>query len=252
MRIWCLLVLATALVDVAVRAVALETPSYILPCNRTDPNINACIKRGFTHLRPYIAAGIPELSVPPMEPLVIPRLAMENGNGAVRVRATFNNMTIRGGSNYTITWIKSDVPKYRIDIGLSLPRIEATGKYEVAGNVLLFPVRSKGEFWAVFYNISAVTKIVGKEVTLEDGKRYMRTEKLLVDFTLGKSRFRIRDYINDGNILGEAMNQFLNQNAEEIIKEMKPAASQTIARYFREFLNAAFLKIPIEVWLRDA
>jgi hypothetical protein len=41
-----------------------------------------------------------------MEPLVIPRLAMENGNGAVRVRAAFNNMTIRGGSNYTITWIK--------------------------------------------------------------------------------------------------------------------------------------------------
>jgi hypothetical protein len=52
-------------------------------------------------------------------------------------------------------------------------------------------------------NISAVTKIVGKEVTLEDGKQYMRTEKLLVDFTLGKSRFRIRDYINDGNILGK-------------------------------------------------
>jgi hypothetical protein len=41
-----------------------------------------------------------------MEPLVIPRLAMENGNGAVRVRAAFNNMTIRGGSNYTILWIK--------------------------------------------------------------------------------------------------------------------------------------------------
>lgn len=244
--------LATALVGSALRTVALETPRYILPCNRTDPNINACIKRGFTHLRPYIAEGISELSVPPMEPLVIQRLAMENGNGAVRVRAAFNNMTIRGGSNYTITWIKSDVAKYRIDMGLSLPRIEATGKYEVMGNVLLFPVRSKGEFWAVFYDISAVTKIVGKEVTLEDGKQYMRTEKLLVDFTLGKSRFRIRDYINDGNILGEAMNQFLNQNAEEIIKEMKPGASQTIARYFREFLNAAFLKIPIEVWLRNA
>jgi hypothetical protein len=53
-----------------------------------------------------VLSGIPELSVPPMEPLVIPRLAMENGNGAVRVRAAFNNMTIRGGSNYTIMWIK--------------------------------------------------------------------------------------------------------------------------------------------------
>jgi len=59
-----------------------------------------------THFRCIFVAGIPELSVPPMEPLVIGRLAMENGNGAVRVRAAFNNMTIRGGSNYTITWIK--------------------------------------------------------------------------------------------------------------------------------------------------
>jgi hypothetical protein len=41
-----------------------------------------------------------------MEPLVIPLLMMENGNGAVRVRAAFNNMTIRGASNYSITWIK--------------------------------------------------------------------------------------------------------------------------------------------------
>jgi hypothetical protein len=52
-------------------------------------------------------------------------------------------------------------------------------------------------------DIAAVAKIVGREVTLEDGKQYMRTDKLLVDFTLGKSRFRIRDYINDGNILGK-------------------------------------------------
>ena len=50
-------------------------------------------------------------------------------------------------------------------------------------------------------DIDAVSKIVGKEITQEDGKQYMRTEKLLVDFSVGKSRFRIRDYINDGNIL---------------------------------------------------
>jgi hypothetical protein len=54
-------------------------------------------------------------------------------------------------------------------------------------------------------DISAVSKILAKEVTLEDGKQYMRTEKLLVDFSLGKSRFRIRDYLNDGNILGKTI-----------------------------------------------
>jgi hypothetical protein len=35
------------------------------------------------------------------------------------------------------------------------------------------------------------------------------------------------------------MNQFLNQNADEIIKEMKPVESQTAEPYFRDFLNAA-------------
>jgi hypothetical protein len=42
-------------------------------------------------------------------------------------------------------------------MGLTLPRIEATGKYEVTGNVLLFPVRSKGEFWAVFCKYRAAS-----------------------------------------------------------------------------------------------
>lgn len=52
--------------------------------------------------------------------------------------------------------------------------------------------------------------------------------------------------------LGEAMNRFLNNNANEIIEEMKPAAATAIARHFKAFLNNAFLKIPLNVWLPDA
>lgn len=58
--------------------------------------------------------------------------------------------------------------------------------------------------------------------------------------------------INIHFLLGQAMNQFLNQNANEIIQEMKPAASASISRYFKAFLNSAFLKIPLEVWLHGA
>lgn len=47
-------------------------------------------------------AGIDELTVPPIEPLIIPKMQMENGHGAVRVRAILSNMTIHGASNYTV------------------------------------------------------------------------------------------------------------------------------------------------------
>nr|CAD7203963.1 unnamed protein product [Timema douglasi] len=304
---------------------------YILPCNRSDPEINTCVKRAFNHLRPYLqtgtllqppavistdryvtsttcghiyrqvryfthlgpylqtgtllqppaaistdrteplplyssissfvlgrlsltllqktllhrkiveapgikpgtsehettekvvardipvalSAGIPEIGVPPIEPMNIPRMAMENGNGAVRIRAVFSNMTAHGASNYTVLSLKTDLDDYRIDMGLEIPRIEALGKYDVSGNILLFPVRSRGEFTAIFQDVTAVAKLHGKEVTMDD-KKYMKVEKLLVDFTLGKSRFRIRDFLNGGNVLGEfSSNAITNADDDE-------------------------------------
>lgn len=79
----------------------------------------------------------------------------------------------------------------------------------------------------------------------------MGLTRLLIDFSLGRARFRIIDELNGDNVIGQAMNQFLNQNAKEIIEEMRPAASSSIAKHFLSFLNTAFRKIPLKVWLRD-
>ncbi|XP_046975602.1 uncharacterized protein LOC124541707 [Vanessa cardui] len=224
-------------------------PEYLLPCKRSDAELDSCIKRSFNHLRPYLARGLPDLEVPPVEPLFIDRLMMENNAGPVRVRATFSNITVIGPSNYTVTKIRSDLKKLRIDMGLVLPRIEVTGHYEVSGQVLLFPVRSQGDFWASFNDVVAIVKIFGKEIEREAVK-YMTADRMQVDFKLKSSRFKVRDTVNHGSVIGEAMNQFLNNNAAEIIDEMRPAASAAIAKHFRIFLNAAFERIPIDAWLK--
>ncbi|XP_048004826.1 protein takeout-like [Leguminivora glycinivorella] len=228
---------------------SLTIPEYILPCSRSDPQLDACVKRSFNHLRPYLARGLPELGVPAVEPLLIDRLVMANDAGPVRVTASFTNITVLGPSNYTVTKIRSDLSKLRIDMGLVLPRIEITGRYEVSGQVLLFPVRSQGDFWAAFIDVAAIAKVFGKEIE-RDNVKYMAADRLLVDFKLRNSRFKVRDTVNYGSVIGEAMNQFLNNNAAEIIEEMRPAASVAIAKHFQAFLNAAFTKVPIDVWLK--
>ena len=48
--------------------------------------------------------------------------------------------------------------KLRIDMRISLPRVESRGSYEVNGNVLLLPVRSNGDFWAEFCKLFLQTK----------------------------------------------------------------------------------------------
>ncbi|BES97648.1 Haemolymph juvenile hormone Hypothetical protein protein (JHBP) [Nesidiocoris tenuis] len=242
----CLLAAHNAFAALSVDA----TPPYIKPCRKSDPELNQCIKHSFEHLRPYLIKGIPEIKLQSIEPLRIPKMVMDNGHGAVRVRAQFSNITVIGATNYTILDVKGNVTTYKIELALSIPRIETTGSYEVNGNVLLFPVRSRGDFWAFFSNITGSGKIYGKEV-IKNGVRFMKTEKLLVDFKLTKSKFKIKDHLNGHNVIGEAMNQFLNQNSNEIIEEMKPGATAAIGKHFKNFLNGAFLQIPIPVWLKD-
>lgn len=90
----------------------------------------------------------------------------------------------------------------------------------------------------------------GKEF-VRDEVAFMSVDKLGVDFTMKNARFKVRDNINTGNILGEAINQFLNQNANELVQEMRPAASQSISKLFRKILDQAFSHIPINSWLLD-
>lgn len=166
---------------------------------------------------------------------------------------------------------------------LTIPRVEARGKYEVVGQVLLLPVRSNGEFWAEFSDITAVIKVYGKEQT-RNNDVYMHIEKLGLDFTMKNARFKVKDNLNSQNVLGtftlphsdsiwtklyfgastnmhnlfsfaifghigEAINQFLNTNANDLVQEMRPAASQSIGRLFKKILNGAFGSIPMNQWL---
>ncbi|CAH1118075.1 unnamed protein product [Phaedon cochleariae] len=229
-----------------------ETPEYILPCHKADPNINKCLAKTFNHLRPYLKEGIKELDVPSIDPLIIENLLMENGRGAFRIKAAFYNISTNGASNYSVGSIKTDLDNYIIELGVILPRLEVKGKYDVNGNVLLFPVKTRGDFWAVFLDVQGAAKIFGKEFQNNENVRFMKVDKIMIDFRLKKSRFRIKDVVNHGNVIGEAMNQFLNNNANELISEMKPAANAAIAKHFKGFLNGAFTKLPLKVWLPDA
>lgn len=85
---------------------------------------------------------------------------------------------------------------------LTIPRVEARGKYEIIGNVLLLPVRSNGEFYAEFTDITAIIKVYGKEQTRDDDV-YMHIEKLGLDFTMKNARFKVKDNINSQNVLGK-------------------------------------------------
>lgn len=49
----------------------------------------------------------------------------------------------------------------------------------------------------------------------------------------------------------EVINQFLNQNAHELVQEMRGPASTSLAKVFKKFLDIAFANVPLSVWLTE-
>lgn len=51
-------------------------------------------------------------------------------------------------------------------------------------------------------NVAAIAKVYGKEFE-RDGIKFMAVDKLSADFKLKASRFKVRDTINHGSVIGE-------------------------------------------------
>ena len=56
-----------------------------------------------------MARGIPQIGVPPMEPMKIDYLGIENQAGNIRIKGAFTNVVNHGASNFTVKEIRSDL-----------------------------------------------------------------------------------------------------------------------------------------------
>ncbi|XP_026476665.1 uncharacterized protein LOC113382625, partial [Ctenocephalides felis] len=79
-----------------------DQPEYIKQCRESDPALLDCLKDSLHHLRPYLAAGIPEIEMPPVEPFRMDKLSLALTGGPQGYRVTLSDMDIYGASNYTV------------------------------------------------------------------------------------------------------------------------------------------------------
>ena len=70
-----------------------------------------------------------------------------------------------------------------------------------------------------------------------------------VAFYVGGMRIHLDNLFQGNKVLGASLNMFLNQNANEVIAELRPDLEQGIAEIFVGLWNEVFNKIPIKMWL---
>ncbi|XP_052863367.1 protein takeout [Anopheles cruzii] len=245
-----LVALAAAAAVVCLQGVLSEdVPYYMHRCERDAPDVNECLRYAANKLTSYIHRGIPEIGIVEVEPVVVDEISISLGSGPDGYRAAFRNIEAYGVSNLSIVNVRSDIDGMQFQMTIEIPKIKATARYQSSGVLLLLQASGAGEYWGDYEGVKAKTYFKATPYTGDDGRTYLTVEQTKMDFSVKDIRMGVENVKNQNAIIHAAMNLFINTNAQELLKEMKPQLRSKLTEHLHAFLQQLFDRIPVEQWL---
>lgn len=247
----------------------------MMACRRNDPDLNECIRKSIEMLRPKMSEGIPELMVPPCEPLTIPKINIKQNAGAIRMESDYTDVSVAGLSNFTLRSVRIDTANNKFRINLWFPVLKMTANYHIQGKLLLMSLAGKGPCRGNFsklhrYNIFATSLYemykfsfrifladVDASVSMKhsviqrNGTDYLKVDDIGVDFNIGDASVHLDNLFGGDKELGRVMNGFINENWREITAEIRPALASSIEHILREIALRVYELYPIQQILPD-
>lgn len=214
-------------------------------CSRQDPDVDACLLRSFNSLIEYLKGGSVELGIEESEPIVIDELSIALGGGPDGYRATFKDIHATGASNMSITNVKSDLETHQFQLTLFGPHISARARYRSSGVLLLVRASGGGDYWGEYDGVKAKVYFRGAPYE-RNGRTYLKLQQLKLDFNVKEIQMGVENLHNGNPVLQAALNLFINTNAQELLKEMKPELKRDLAEKMSRFLDRILQQIPYD------
>ncbi|XP_055634735.1 protein takeout-like [Toxorhynchites rutilus septentrionalis] len=189
--------------------------------------------------------GIPEVNLVALDPLKIEKMdIVQGGEGPINIVLNFKNVDLTGLSKSTIkkaSGFTADPTK--MDLQFLVPVASLVGGYKIKGKVLILPIQGDGKSNMTMENCDIQLKWTGKLVD-RSGKKFYQVDKLKVNFDTTRFIMHFSNLFNGDKALGDNMNLFLNENWQDILKELKPAITDAFALIFKNVIANVFNKVP--------
>ncbi|KAH8360142.1 hypothetical protein KR093_011037, partial [Drosophila rubida] len=237
------------------------TAAYIKQCRQDDPKLVDCFIAALEHLRPYLASGIPEIELPPVEPFKMDTLALQLTEGPQGYKITLKNMDAYGASSYEVKSLKlGENGGEPFKARLVIPKLKIEAKYTSSGVLLIIPASGGGDFHAVFDGVTA--DLTGKT---SERNGYLHVDSLSIVLDVKKVNMSISRAFNNNRILRkcaalialkygfhnfvcfsvEATNLFLRDNSQIVLEAMQAQLQKKLATEFGKLANQLLKNVPI-------
>lgn len=210
-----------------------DLPNFIQVCNQADPQLNECMKRSVESLRPYLAQGIPELDVPPIEPLNIGNLNVADQGG---LKITANNVQAYGPSNFILKKMKVVQYGTAYQFQLEFPVLRVEGVYDIDGRIVLVPVKGNGPFRGEFNRCTADVRVIHQR-TPSNGVEYNLVKKIDMKVKVGSGKIKLENLFGGDKVLGDVVNETINRNFDLFAAEIIPLIEKALSKYFKKVSN---------------
>lgn len=223
-----------------------------------------CLDQLMDNLRLVSSTGVPEINVPPLDPLFLERIEFNLVNPLFTVNVTFQESTVKGLSKYEKVYIRK-VGRDVIELQITAPEFEGAGRYILTGGGIIDLKTSKGNARTTFFD-NTVTgraqignipstgkmKIISMELDVRTKKLDMALDCLFpkkkpstcsrcsgCDACLCPLKGRKYSHLSSGNpTLAETVHKFINDNSEKFVEDFQPQISKQVGAVVQEILDA--------------
>ncbi|XP_049839819.1 protein takeout-like [Schistocerca gregaria] len=224
---------------------AAQLPSSLKTCKQTDPDFNGCLKKAIMDAVPILKKGIPSLGLPPLDPLHFTQIKINDSpDRPVSLSLEFNEVDITGIGNGIVDSIEMKPGSYNLKAKLHADSpFSLIGQYKADGKVLVLPVKGEGNSNITAPRLETDVELSGQP-TERDGQVFWDVTDFKVDLKLNKLSIDLTGLFNNDKALADNTLKFLNENSEEITKELKPAIDEALGVSFKEMARKVFGSVP--------
>ncbi|KAF2878874.1 hypothetical protein ILUMI_27294 [Ignelater luminosus] len=220
-----------------------EIPNYIHICKREDPELSACIANSVNTLIPYLKVGIPELDVPPLEPLQLNDVQLKLGSDDAKIATNITNIHVWGASSFQLLSLRAIVSPNAntFHFNVNVPRLQLLGQYAIDTKILFLNLKGNGPLEINITDYSFNCTMNGHKIEKND-VTYLEFERMECSMNFKNVNVLLKHIFNGNALLGNTTNTVINQNVDMFYKEIKPSLVEALGKTFTDIANKITLR----------
>ncbi|CAG9832014.1 unnamed protein product [Diabrotica balteata] len=215
-------------------------------CHQSDKDLDTCLKGAIeVAIKAIGSKGIPDLGVPPVEPIAVKEITFGSGTDAVQLDQTYYDVKLHGFTdNLKITKAHYDAGKKILTFSTFTPILKQQGKYDLKGKILVIPVYGKGDSLVTLKDVT-MNHVITFEEEKKQGKTYLKVINYEGEMFLKGANFDFKNLFDGNKLLSDNILKVVNENWSVIIGELREGIVKSYSQIFSSIAQSLVSKVPV-------